>query len=54
MSDFEPMTREEFLATIPDNGTWLRRVRRWNARHSFILSLAIWAVIIAIVVWIAA
>jgi hypothetical protein len=50
--DFEEMTRDEVLATIPDNGTWLRRLRRWNVKHHYVASLAIWATIVWALAWV--
>lgn len=39
------------LADIPDDGTWLRRLRRWNVRHGFVVTIGAWAAMTVAGIW---
>jgi len=35
------------VSEIPDNGTWSRRLRRWNIQHGYSVSIAFWLAVLA-------
>jgi hypothetical protein len=52
MSGWESeLIKQAMLELIPDDGTWHRRLRRWNVRHNFVITFALWWALVVLVCW---
>jgi len=52
MSGWESeLIKQAMLESMPDDGTWHRRLRRWNVRHNFVGTFVLWATLVLVVLW---
>jgi hypothetical protein len=41
--------KQAMLERMPDDGTWHRRLRRWNVRYNYVGTFVVWAVLVLVV-----